>query len=109
MQKFELSVTQLNNYIKAIFDNEEILFNIGVFGEVTNFKISNGNAYFDIKDDAATLSCLKFGVAGLDIKMVTRWCFLAALILRLNTAACRLLFQAPSHMVWASYMKSFWR
>lgn len=68
MQKFELSVTQLNNYIKAIFDNEEILFNIGVFGEVTNFKISNGNAYFDIKDDAATLSCLKFGAAGLDIK-----------------------------------------
>ncbi|MBQ7579238.1 MAG: exodeoxyribonuclease VII large subunit [Clostridia bacterium] len=61
MPSLKLSVTQLNNYIKNIFDNEELLYNIGVFGEVTNYKISGGNAYFDIKDDGATLSCLEFG------------------------------------------------
>lgn len=60
MQNLTLSITQLNNYIKNIFDNEELLININVYGEVTNFKISNGIAYFDIKEDGAQLSCIKF-------------------------------------------------
>lgn len=60
MQNLTLSITQLNNYIKQIFDNEELLLGISVYGEVTNFKISNSIAYFDIKDDGASLSCVKF-------------------------------------------------
>lgn len=60
MQNLTLSITQLNNYIKNIFDNEELLIGISVYGEVTNFKISNGIAYFDIKEEGAQLSCLKF-------------------------------------------------
>ena len=60
MQKLTLSITQLNNYIKNIFDNEELLIGVSVYGEVTNFKISNGIAYFDIKEDGAQLSCVKF-------------------------------------------------
>ena len=46
-----ISVSQLNNYIKNIFDNEELLIGVSVYGEVTNFKISNNIAYFDIKGD----------------------------------------------------------
>lgn len=60
MQTLTLSITQLNNYIKNIFDNEELLIGVSVYGEVTNFKISNGIAYFDIKEDGAQLSCVKF-------------------------------------------------
>ena len=60
MQNFTLSITQLNNYIKNIFDNEELLIGVSVYGEVTNFKISNGIAYFDIKEEGAQLSCVKF-------------------------------------------------
>ena len=60
MQNLTLSITQLNNYIKNIFDNEEFLIGVSVYGEVTNFKISNGIAYFDIKEEGAQLSCLKF-------------------------------------------------
>ena len=60
MQNLTLSITQLNNYIKNIFDNEELLIGVSVYGEVTNFKISNGVAYFDIKEDGAQLSCIKF-------------------------------------------------
>jgi len=60
MQNFTLSITQLNNYIKNIFDNEELLIDVSVYGEVTNFKISNGIAYFDIKEEGAQLSCVKF-------------------------------------------------
>lgn len=60
MQNLVLSITQLNNYIKSIFDNEELLIGVSVYGEVTNFKISNGIAYFDIKENGAQLSCVKF-------------------------------------------------
>lgn len=60
MQNLTLSITQLNNYIKNIFDNEELLIGVSVYGEITNFKISNGVAYFDIKEDGAQLSCVKF-------------------------------------------------
>jgi len=60
MQNLTLSITQLNNYIKNIFDNEELLIGVSVYGEVTNFKISNGVAYFDIKEEGAQLSCVKF-------------------------------------------------
>lgn len=55
-----LSITQLNNYIKRIIDSEELLFDVSVYGEVTNFKLSNGIAYFDIKEEGAQLSCVKF-------------------------------------------------
>lgn len=60
MQNLTLSISQLNNYIKNIFDNEELLIGVSVYGEVTNFKISNGIAYFDIKEEGAQLSCIKF-------------------------------------------------
>lgn len=60
MQALTLSISQLNNYIKNIFDNEELLIGVSVYGEVTNFKISNGVAYFDIKEEGAQLSCVKF-------------------------------------------------
>ena len=61
MQGLKLSITQLNNYIKNIFDNEELLIGISVYGEVSGYKISGGNAYFDIKEEGATLSCIEFG------------------------------------------------
>ena len=57
----KLSITQLNNYIKNIFDNEELLLGVSVYGEVSGYKISSGNAYFDLKEDGAQLSCIEFG------------------------------------------------
>lgn len=68
MKILTLSISQFNTFVKNILDAEEFLSNISVFGEVTNFKISGGNAYFDLKDENAMLSCVKFGAAGLDIK-----------------------------------------
>lgn len=44
------------------------MHDISVFGEVTNFKISGANAYFDLKDESALLSCVKFGADDLNIK-----------------------------------------
>ena len=63
--KLTLSVTQLNNYIKNIFEVEEFLIGISVFGEVSNFKLSGGYAYFDLKEEGAQVSCVMFNTAGL--------------------------------------------
>ena len=68
MKNLTLSVLQFNTFVKNILDAEDFLSNISVFGEVTNFKISGGHAYFDLKDESAMLSCVKFGAADLTIK-----------------------------------------
>ena len=57
-----ISVTQFNTYIKQIFDAEEMLKNITIFGEVSGFGITRGTAYFNIKDADAMLACVKFGM-----------------------------------------------
>lgn len=58
-----VSVTQLNKYIKNIFDAEEMLHGISVFGEVSSYNISNGIAYFNLKDEDNLLSCVLFGAS----------------------------------------------
>lgn len=58
-----VSVTQLNKYIKNIFDAEEILHGISVFGEISSYNVSNGIAYFNLKDEDNLLSCVLFGAA----------------------------------------------
>ena len=67
METIKLNITQLNSIIKRIIDSEDFLQSISVYGEVSNFKISAGNAYFDIKEDGASIACIKFGADGLDI------------------------------------------
>lgn len=56
-----ISVSQLCGYIKNIFDAEELLHGISVYGEVSGFSVIRGNAYFTLKDDTAQLSCVFFG------------------------------------------------
>ena len=68
MKTLRLSILQFNTFVKNILDAEEFLSNISVFGEVTNYKVSGGNAYFDLKDENAMLSCVKFGASDLLIK-----------------------------------------
>ncbi len=68
MKTLTLSVLQFNTFVKNILDAEVFLSNISLMGEVTNFKISGGNAYFDLKDENASVSCVKFGASDLDIK-----------------------------------------
>ena len=60
MQFNNLSVIEFNNIIKNILDSEEMLYNCGVVGEISSFKITNNIAYFSIKDEMATLNCVWF-------------------------------------------------
>ncbi len=68
MQNIVLTITQLNTYVKRIIDAEDLISNISVFGEISNFKISGNNAYFDIKEEGAQISCVMFGAYSLNQK-----------------------------------------
>ena len=56
-----ISVSQVNNYIKSIFDAEFMLQNIFVYGEIGSYKVTNGIAYFNLKDETSLISCVLFG------------------------------------------------
>lgn len=59
--KLIFTVTAINNYIKDIIENNEVLKLIYVKGEVSNSKIySNGNMYFTLKDEESAISAVIF-------------------------------------------------
>ena len=56
-----LTVSALNNYIKKVIDNDFVLNNTYIKGEISNFKLhTSGHAYFSIKDELSKLSCVMF-------------------------------------------------
>ena len=55
------TVSDVNQYIKAVLNNDENLKFIYVKGEISNFKMaSNGHFYFSLKDDKAMISAMMF-------------------------------------------------
>lgn len=61
MDQKAISVSQLGGYVKGIFDAEELLHNISVYGEISGLSVLRGNAFFSLKDENALLSCVFFG------------------------------------------------
>jgi exodeoxyribonuclease VII large subunit len=61
LDRNKLTVSQLNNYIKGVFDDELILKNITVFGEVFESSTSGGNLFLTLKDENSILRCIRFG------------------------------------------------
>ena len=56
-----VSVTQLTQYIKLLLDRDEILSQVCVRGELSNYKAhSSGHQYFTLKDEGAVISCVMF-------------------------------------------------
>ena len=55
------TVSQINSYIKNMFDQDYLLVKLYVKGEVSNCKYHNsGHLYFSLKDGDGTLSCVMF-------------------------------------------------
>lgn len=72
MEDKVLNVSQVNRYIKNIIEDDFILANIAIKGEVTNYRpSSSGHLYFTIKDENAALSCVmfRFNASSLKIKI----------------------------------------
>lgn len=60
-----LSVTELSNYIGDIFEAEELLQYIQVYGEVSNVNLVRGNLYFNLKDENSCVSCIMFNCSSM--------------------------------------------
>ena len=54
----ELSVTQLNNYIKSVFVAEEMLHNVLLTGEVSSASVRGSGVWFTLRDREATIPCV---------------------------------------------------
>lgn len=55
------TVTQINNYIKALFARDHVLKYVSVCGEISNCKYhSSGHIYFSVKDETGQLACVMF-------------------------------------------------
>lgn len=57
-----LTVTQLNTYLKFKFEGDEILSNVFVTGEISNFTCNyrSGHLYFTLKDDRCAIHAVMF-------------------------------------------------
>ena len=56
-----LTISQINEYLRAKFDKDPLLTNICVKGEISNYKIyPSGHHYFTLKDDNSALKCVMF-------------------------------------------------
>lgn len=58
-----LTVSQLNNYIKGVFNDELILQDITVTGEIFEFKTVSNNSYITLKEHDCSLNCVYFASA----------------------------------------------
>ncbi len=61
-----LTITQINEYIRTMMDNDRLLTSLAVKGEISNYKVyPSGHHYFTLKDEGAALRCVMFkGSAG---------------------------------------------
>jgi exodeoxyribonuclease VII large subunit len=60
-QQEALTVSQLNSYIQAMMDRDDLLGSVCVRGELSNYKVyPSGHHYFTMKDQTGALKCVMF-------------------------------------------------
>lgn len=63
------SVSEINNFIKNILEQEPELRNLQVVGEISNFKrYPSGHCYFTLKDTGAVLKCVMFRSRAINLR-----------------------------------------
>jgi len=56
-----ISISELNNYVKTLLDNDLLLSGVRVQGELSNYKMyPSGHHYFTMKDKECSLRCVMF-------------------------------------------------
>lgn len=64
-----LTIRELTGYIKKLVDNDGLLSDILVSGEISNFKLhSSGHMYFSLKDEEAVIKCVMFRTQGMRVR-----------------------------------------
>ena len=67
-----VSVTQLNEFVKALIDGSDCLSNLYVKGEISNFKnhYGTGHYYFTLKDDGGLIRAVMFRSSAAKLKFM---------------------------------------
>lgn len=61
MEQKIISVTQINEYIRAQMDADPLLGSLAIRGEISNYKLyPSGHHYFTLKDEGGALRCVLF-------------------------------------------------
>ena len=61
MDNHVFTVTEVNNLVKLLLDNEPMLQNVCVRGELSNYKMyPSGHHYFTLKDQEGAIRCVMF-------------------------------------------------
>lgn len=69
MSQQVLSITQINEYIRAMMDHDALLTGLAVRGEISNYKVyPSGHHYFTLKDEGASLKCVMFRSSAVRLK-----------------------------------------
>ena len=69
MEKKTLSVTELNTYIKGLVDQDPMLGDLCVRGQISNYKIyPSGHHYFTLKDAESSLRCVMFKYSAVKLR-----------------------------------------
>lgn len=60
-EEIYLTVSDLNNYIKTVFDKDEFLTYVCIKGEISNLKFhTRGHLYFSLKDENSKINAVMF-------------------------------------------------
>lgn len=64
-----LSITQINEYVRRLMDEDALLTSVAVRGEISNYKVyPSGHHYFTLKDEGASLKCVMFRNSAIRLK-----------------------------------------
>lgn len=67
----ELTVTELNNYVKKMFDADRVLSAVSVTGEISNLTVHRtGHLYFSLKDEASQVKAVMFRSSASSLKFM---------------------------------------
>lgn len=69
MEQHIFGVTEVNHLVKLLLDNEPMLTNVAVRGELSNYKMyPSGHHYFTLKDPEGALRCVMFKGAAMKLR-----------------------------------------
>ena len=61
MSQQVITVTQINEYIRSMMDQDRLLNHLAIKGEISNYKLyPSGHHYFTLKDEGGALRCVMF-------------------------------------------------
>lgn len=72
-EEIYLTISDLNNYIKTIFDRDEFLNFVCVKGEISNLKFhSRGHLYFSLKDENSKINAVMFNYQSAGLNFIPK-------------------------------------